>query len=70
MYTIDLILSSHLANNLKCTENSGTLSYKEISEIIEAKQLTPVYDRDNAVKYIVWDNDQWVSYVSLIFFYG
>jgi len=50
---------------LQCTENSGTLSYKEITEIIDAQQLTPVYDRENAVKYIVWDNDQWVSYVSL-----
>ncbi|KAF2261303.1 hypothetical protein CC78DRAFT_535764 [Lojkania enalia] len=45
-----------------CTENSGTLSYKEITEIIDSHSLTPVYDRENAVKYITWDNDQWVSY--------
>ncbi|KAF2737441.1 hypothetical protein EJ04DRAFT_430966, partial [Polyplosphaeria fusca] len=45
-----------------CTQNSGTLSYKEITEIVEAHKLTPIYDRDNAVKYITWDNDQWVSY--------
>ena len=45
-----------------CTKNSGTLSYKEITEIIDQKQLKPVYDKENAVKYVVWDQDQWVSY--------
>lgn len=50
---------------IKCTDNSGTLSYKEIQEIIDTNQLTPIYDRENAVKYIVWDSDQWVSYVRL-----
>jgi chitinase len=45
-----------------CTKNSGTLSYKEITEIIDQKKLKPEYDKENAVKYIVWDQDQWVSY--------
>lgn len=45
-----------------CTKNSGTLSYKEITEIINQKKLKPEYDKKNAVKYIVWDQDQWVSY--------
>ena len=45
-----------------CTKNSGTLSYKEITEIIDQKKLEPVYDKKNAVKYVVWDQDQWVSY--------
>ena len=45
-----------------CTKNSGTLSYKEITDIIDQKKLKPIYDRDSAVKYIVWDQDQWVSY--------
>ncbi|KAF8252102.1 glycosyl hydrolases family 18 protein-like protein [Wilcoxina mikolae CBS 423.85] len=45
-----------------CTKNSGTLSFKEIMEIIDEHNLKPYYDKDNAVKYIVWNQDQWVSY--------
>lgn len=45
-----------------CTKNSGTLSYREITEIIEDKKITPYHDKKDAVKYIVWNNDQWVSY--------
>jgi chitinase len=45
-----------------CTQNSGTLSYKEITQVIDQNKLTPYYDRENAVKYIVWNKDQWVSY--------
>ncbi|KAI4174699.1 MAG: hypothetical protein LQ343_002070 [Gyalolechia ehrenbergii] len=45
-----------------CTKKSGTLSYKEITTIIDRKEFTPYYDKENAVKYIVWNNDQWVSY--------
>jgi chitinase len=45
-----------------CTANSGTLSYREIMQVIEQNKLTPYYDQTNAVKYIVWNNDQWVSY--------
>lgn len=47
-----------------CTGSSGILSYKEITEIISSRKLTPVYDVKEAVKYIVWDRDQWVSYVN------
>lgn len=35
-----------------CTDNSGTLSYREIMDIIDQNSLTPYYDEDNAVKYI------------------
>lgn len=45
-----------------CTKSSGTLSYREITDIIEQKKLKPIHDEKNAVKYIVWDQDQWVSY--------
>ena len=45
-----------------CTQNSGTLSYNEITDIIDQKKLKPIYDKESAVKYIVWDQDQWVSY--------
>ncbi|KAF8457862.1 glycosyl hydrolases family 18-domain-containing protein [Kalaharituber pfeilii] len=45
-----------------CTANSGTLSYKEIMHIIKEHNLTPFYDKKSQVKYIVWNQDQWVSY--------
>ncbi|KAI9876312.1 MAG: hypothetical protein M1830_006786 [Pleopsidium flavum] len=45
-----------------CTHNSGTLSYKEITQIIDQNKLTPYYDKEDAVKYITWNGDQWVSY--------
>lgn len=31
-------------------------------DIIEKYELTPYYDKKNAVKYITWGGDQWVSY--------
>ncbi|KAL9118258.1 MAG: hypothetical protein Q9187_005199 [Circinaria calcarea] len=45
-----------------CTDSSGTLSYKEIVDIIRKYKLTPFYDKTNAVKYITWKSDQWVSF--------
>ncbi|KAL9131782.1 MAG: hypothetical protein Q9217_000387 [Psora testacea] len=33
-------------------KNSGTLSYKEITEIIDQKKLKPEYDKKNALKYM------------------
>lgn len=46
----------------ECTESSGTLSNAEISRIISANGLSPRFDEKAAVKWITWDNDQWVSY--------
>ena len=45
-----------------CTDNSGTLSYREIMQVIDGNGLSPYYDKENAVKYITWNSDQWVSY--------
>ena len=45
-----------------CSKNSGTLTYKEIMQIIEQKGLEPVYDKEAGIKYVTWDRDQWVSY--------
>lgn len=45
-----------------CTDNSGTLSYKEIMAIIDENNLTPYYDKDNGVKWVTWGGDQWVSF--------
>jgi chitinase len=45
-----------------CSDNSGTLTYREITEIIDSKGLKPYQDKENAVKYITLNQDQWVSY--------
>jgi chitinase len=45
-----------------CSNNSGTLSYREIVDIIDHNNLEPYYDKKAGVKYIVWNEDQWVSY--------
>lgn len=45
-----------------CTKTSGVLSNAEIQRIIKDKGVTPIFDQRAGVKYIVWDNDQWVSY--------
>lgn len=45
-----------------CTKNSGTLSYREITEIIDKHKLKPIHDKEAAAKYIIWNRDQWVSY--------
>lgn len=46
-----------------CSKTSGVLMYYEIQAILDqVSGLTPVHDEDAAVKYIVWDDDQWVSY--------
>jgi chitinase len=38
------------------------LSYREITNIIAQYDLEPYHDEENAVKYITWNQDQWVSY--------
>ncbi|KAJ3578860.1 hypothetical protein NPX13_g1706 [Xylaria arbuscula] len=45
-----------------CTDNSGTLSYAEIMDIIDEHNLTPYYDEEHAVKWVTWGGDQWVSF--------
>ncbi|TDZ15172.1 Endochitinase [Colletotrichum orbiculare MAFF 240422] len=45
-----------------CTANSGTLAYREIEDIIKKHNLKPYYDKEHQIKYIVWNQNQWVSY--------
>ncbi|KAF7510841.1 hypothetical protein GJ744_005941 [Endocarpon pusillum] len=45
-----------------CSANSGTLTYKEIEQIIKQHNIKPYHDKEAAVKYITWNQDQWVSY--------
>lgn len=46
----------------RCSKASGILNLQEIFDIIDEKKLTPVHDKKAGVKWIHWDNDQWVSY--------
>lgn len=46
----------------KCTGESGILSNSEIQDVIAQKKITPTLVEKDAIKYITWDSDQWVSY--------
>lgn len=37
-------------------------SSAEIKDVISQNSVTPVWDKTAAVKYIVWNTNQWVSY--------
>ncbi|KAI6914076.1 hypothetical protein D0869_03271 [Hortaea werneckii] len=45
-----------------CTEQSGILSNSEIQDIITENGITPILVKEDAVKYLTWDSNQWVSY--------
>nr|KAI0406599.1 hypothetical protein F4802DRAFT_556676 [Xylaria palmicola] len=46
-----------------CTATSGFLSYYEIQDILKKKSGVKVnHDKEAAVKYFSWDNDQWISF--------
>ncbi|KAH6634677.1 glycoside hydrolase superfamily [Chaetomium sp. MPI-SDFR-AT-0129] len=48
-----------------CTGTSGYLAHYEIQDIIRKNKkrgLVPIHDKKAAVKYMTWDNDQWISY--------
>ena len=42
-----------------CTQTSGILSDAEIQVIISDENLTPILNEEAAVKYIVWNTNQW-----------
>lgn len=46
----------------KCTGESGILSNSEIQDVISERKVTPTLIAKDAIKYISWDSDQWVSY--------
>ncbi|OBT81990.1 hypothetical protein VE02_09311 [Pseudogymnoascus sp. 03VT05] len=50
------------ANAGECSDASGILDDQEIQSIITANKLKPIHDTVAGVKWITWDNDQWVSY--------
>lgn len=45
-----------------CTKTAGILGYFEIMDVLNSKNVTPVHDTTAAVKYMVWDEVNWVSY--------
>jgi chitinase len=40
----------------------GVLSYAEIESYMKTYQLKTAYDEEAGVKYMAWNQDQWVSY--------
>lgn len=53
---------SDAANPGVCTGTGGYLSYYEIKDILERTGIEPVWDKEAAVKYFKFDDNQWVSY--------
>ncbi|ORY61420.1 uncharacterized protein BCR38DRAFT_525824 [Pseudomassariella vexata] len=45
-----------------CSNASGILTLKEIQDTISYNGVTPVWDKEAMVKYVTWNDDQWVSY--------
>ncbi|KAI1870410.1 uncharacterized protein JN550_005338 [Neoarthrinium moseri] len=46
----------------ECSNASGILDLQEIEDIISYNDLKPVWDKKAAVKWITWNDNQWVSY--------
>jgi chitinase len=44
-----------------CTQNCGTLSYKEIMGVVNFRAGRPIIDSAAAVNVLVFNGDQWVS---------
>ncbi|KAH6687317.1 symbiotic chitinase [Plectosphaerella plurivora] len=45
-----------------CTGTSGYLAYYEVQDILKKNKITPIHDKEAAVKYFTFDKDQWISY--------
>ncbi|SPJ91021.1 uncharacterized protein FTOL_13423 [Fusarium torulosum] len=46
----------------KCTDTAGFLSYREIMDLIKDTKAKPVYDKDAKVNYMVYGDNNWISY--------
>ncbi|XEV07561.1 hypothetical protein FSHL1_012848 [Fusarium sambucinum] len=46
----------------KCTDTAGFLSYREIMDLIKDTKAKPVYDKDAKVNYLVYGDNNWISY--------
>ncbi|KAI6822858.1 hypothetical protein KC332_g10628 [Hortaea werneckii] len=54
--------SSGSAKEGECTVQPGILSNSEIQDIIADNGITPILVKEDAVKYLTWDFNQWASY--------
>ncbi|KAJ5629564.1 hypothetical protein N7528_003221 [Penicillium herquei] len=46
----------------KCTDTAGILSYREIQDIIEDAGGTAYLDEEAAVRYMIYNDDNWISF--------
>ncbi|KAM3426153.1 hypothetical protein NHJ13734_009626 [Beauveria thailandica] len=46
----------------KCTSTPGILSYREIKQILQSTGATSYLDKEAAARYMVYDNNNWISY--------
>ncbi|OAK93414.1 hypothetical protein IQ06DRAFT_236443, partial [Phaeosphaeriaceae sp. SRC1lsM3a] len=46
----------------QCTGSGGTMSFAEIETQIKMYKLTTEYDKEAQVKYLAYNEDQWISY--------
>ncbi|KAI0437594.1 hypothetical protein F4803DRAFT_537994 [Xylaria telfairii] len=46
----------------ECSNAAGILTDKEIEHVISDNGVTPVWDKEAMVKWVTWNNNQWVSY--------
>ncbi|KAI9730799.1 MAG: hypothetical protein M1818_008079 [Claussenomyces sp. TS43310] len=45
-----------------CSGTAGILDYQEIMDVISQHSLKPTWDKTAGVKWITWNDNQWVSY--------
>ncbi|KFZ22959.1 hypothetical protein V502_02560 [Pseudogymnoascus sp. VKM F-4520 (FW-2644)] len=45
-----------------CSNTAGILDYQEITDVISQYSLEPTWDKTAGVKWITWNDNQWVSY--------
>uniref|UniRef100_A0A093VIR1 chitinase n=2 Tax=Talaromyces marneffei PM1 TaxID=1077442 RepID=A0A093VIR1_TALMA len=45
-----------------CSNSSGILSYKEITEIMDEEGSELIWNEEAAVNYLVWGGNQWISF--------
>jgi len=45
-----------------CSDTAGILDYQEITDVISQYSLEPTWDKTAGVKWITWNDNQWVLY--------
>ncbi|KAJ5448282.1 hypothetical protein N7445_003103 [Penicillium cf. griseofulvum] len=55
-------LHSSIVSQILISVNAGTLAYFENQDITKSQKRDMIHDKEVAVKYIVFDDDQWVCF--------